>query len=325
MDVALQPDGKIVAVGKSGSDWAIARYLPDGSLDGGFSADGIVTTDFDGGFDTANGVAIDPDGTIVVAGHAAVSPAVCSSCFENDFAVARYDEHGVLDQSFGGGDGLVTTDLGTNTDLGTDVALDADGRIIVAGHVLTFVEDFALVRYERDGDVDTSFGGGPVITDFGRSNSDVILGIAVRPGDGKIVVAGHSDSNGSDEDFALAMYDPDGSLDTSLGNLGLVTTDISGRQFGNDFASDLAIQADGKIVLVGRNTSDTFADLAIVRYTADARLDETFGADGNGMIVTDFHGGFDAGKDVAIQPDGKIVAAVDASNGGSFGLARALP
>ena len=269
MDVALQPDGKIVAVGKSGIDWAVARYLPDGSLDGGFSDDGVVTTDFDGGVDAANGVVIDADDRIVVAGNASISPPGC--CFEHDFAVARYDEHGSLDPAFGGGDGLVTTDLGTNTDLGTDVALDADGRIIVAGHVLSFLEDFALVRYESDGDVDTSFGGGPVITDFGRSDSDVISGVAVRPDDGRIVVAGHSSSNGSDEDFALAMYRPDGALDTSLGNLGLVTTDISGRQFGNDFAEDLAIQANGKIVVVGSNTSDTIGDLAIVRYTADAR------------------------------------------------------
>ena len=318
MDVALQPDGKIVVVGRSGSDWAIARYLTNGAVDDEFGPEGtgIVRTDFDGSTtDTANGVVVDPEGRIVVAGHARL-------LFQHDFAVARYDESGILDPSFGG-DGLVTTDLGTNTDIAHDVALDADGRIIVGGEVRPSGGDFGLVRYESDGDVDTSFGGGPVITDFGRE--ELLKGIAVRPDDGKIVVAGSASSGLSPRDFALAMFDENGVPDTSIGDAGLVTTDVSpGQAFGHDFAEDLAIQADGKIVLAGRNTSDTFQDLAIVRYTRDGVVDASFGGDGEGVLLTDFHGGGDFGNDVALQPDGKIVAAVDASNGGGFSLARAL-
>jgi uncharacterized delta-60 repeat protein len=263
---------------------------------------------------------VGPDGRIVVAGSAAISPA--AGFFQHDFAVARYDEDGTADPAFGGGDGQVTTDFGGGTDLGNDVALDADGRIIVGGQVEQSTAS-GLVRYDSNGDLDTSFDGGPVITSSG--GRAIIKGVAVRPDDGRIVVAGNASSGGSEQDFALAVYREDGDVDTSFGALGLVTTDVSpGQAFADDFAEDLAIQADGKIVLVGRNTSDTFNDLALVRYSAGGEVDESFGG-ADGIIVTDFHGSGDRGNDVAIQPDGKIVAAVDASNGGSFSLARALP
>jgi uncharacterized delta-60 repeat protein len=159
----------------------------------------------------------------------------------------------------------------------------------------------------------------------GRHRAKVTQGGSRQP-DGKIVLAGSASSGLSVHDFALAMFDEDGALDTSIGEAGLVTTDVSpGQAFADDFAEDLAIQADGKIVLAGRNTSATFNDLAMVRYTDRGEVDESFGGDGEGILITDFHGAGDRGNDVAIGPDGKAVAAVDAANGGSFALARALP
>jgi uncharacterized delta-60 repeat protein len=322
MDVALQPDdGKIVVAGKSSSDWAVVRYLANGTPDPDFGTAGVVKTDFDAGTDVANGVAVDAEGRIVVGGNAAISPPVC--CFEHDLAVARYTPEGDPDPTFGGGDGLVTTDVGTDTDLGNDIAIDAEGRIVLAGQV-DQSSGSVIVRYESDGDVDTTFGGGPVVTDLGASA--VFEGVAIRPADGKIVLAGFASSGISEHDFALAMFDEDGALDTSIGAAGLVTTDVSpGQVFADDFANDLAIQADGRIVAVGRNTSATFQDLVMVRYTDRGEVDESFAGDGEGILITDFHGAGDVGNDVAIGPDGKAVAAVDASNGGSFALARALP
>jgi uncharacterized delta-60 repeat protein len=322
MDVALQPDdGKIVVAGKSGSDWAVARYLPDGTPDADFGAAGVVKTDFDAGFDAANGVAVDAEGRIVVGGNAAISPPVC--CVQNDLAVARYEPDGDPDPTFGGGDGLVTTDVGTDSDLGNDIAIDADGRIVLAGQV-DQSGGSVIVRYDSEGNVDPTFGGGPVVTDLDAGA--VFKGVAIRPADGKIVLAGFASSGISEHDFALAMFDEDGELDTSIGDSGLVTTDVSaGQVFANDFAEDLAIQADGRIVLAGTNTSSTFNDLAMVRYTDRGEVDESFGGDGEGILIVDFHGGRDRGNDVAIGPDGKAVAAVDAANGGSFALARALP
>jgi uncharacterized delta-60 repeat protein len=133
-------------------------------------------------------------------------------------------------------------------------------------------------------------------------------GVAVQP-DGKIVAAGNAVGT-TTFDFAVARYNPDGSVDTSFGNGGRVTTDLSADQ---DFGENLALQPDGKIVVVGQMTSATVYDLAIVRYTTDGSLDTSFGT--GGSLTTDFNGSGDLGKDVAIQADGKIVVAGYAANG----------
>jgi uncharacterized delta-60 repeat protein len=313
-DVAVQPDGKIVAVGRSESpdrDFAIVRYDSEGTPDDTFGDHGIVTTDFHDGADQANGVAIDAQGRIVVAGHAQV-PKGPGLGFENDFAVARYLPDGQSDGTFAG-DGTITTDLGTDTDLGNDLALDAAGRIVVVGQ-LDNSDQWGLARYSDTGVLDTGFG--PVVTSAGGS----LTGVAIRS-DGKIVVAGTA-FGGLDVDFALAMYDDSGTLDTSIGDAGIVTTDVSGgRQFGHDFAADLVLDDQERPVVVGRNTSDTFNDLAIVRYTRDGVVDASF--DGDGMLVVDVSLSGDQAQDVAIQADGKIVAA--GLSGFGFTVLRALP
>ena len=317
-DVAIDAEDRIVVAGQTSlgtGDFAVARYESDGDLDLTFGGgDGIVVTDFNLGPDSASGVAVQSDGKIVAAGNAGVSRGPGLG-FQNDFAVVRYEENGDVDLK-------VTTELGSDTDLGSDVAIDAQDRIIVGGQV-NEGDDFALVRYENDGGVDSSFSGGIVITDFG--GREVIKGIAVRP-DGRIVVAGYTSSQGTDYDYAVAQYDANGALDLSFGGLGLglATTDISGRQFGDDFGEDLALDADGGIVVVGRNTSDT-SDLVMVRYTEGGNLDGTFGVEGK--MVADFFGTGDVGTDVAVQADGKIVAAGYAPEGSTtrFVLARALP
>ena len=106
----------------------------------------------------------------------------------------------------------------------------------------------------------------------------------------------------------------------------LVTTDVSGDiDFGHDFAADVTLQADGRIVLVGRNTSDTVSDFALTRYTTDGTLDGSFGT--AGILTADLHGNGEFGTDVVVQPDGKIVAAGQTENGltTEFALLRVLP
>ena len=123
-DMASHPDGGFVVVGRtdgtgSNRDFGVVRYNDDGSLDTGFGGDGIVTTDFAGQADQANAVAVQADGKIVVAGLAARTGPLGA---DNDFALARYNTDGTLDPSFGG-DGLVTTDLGTRTDIARAVVI----------------------------------------------------------------------------------------------------------------------------------------------------------------------------------------------------------
>ena len=307
--VAIQSDGKIVAGGRgtTGDDFALARYNRDGSLDTSFGGDGKVSTDF-GGFDGAlGGVAIQPDGKIVAAGFTAAG---------DDFALARYNRDGSLDTSFDG-DGKVTTDFG-GLDVAFGVAIQPDGRIVAAG-AAGGDDFFALARYNRDGSLDTNFDGdGKVTTDFG--GFDQALEIAIQP-NGSIVTAGRTVASGTtgDDDFALARYNRDGSLDTSFEGDGKVTTDFG----ASDQAFGVAIQPNRKIVAAG------FAgdDFALARYNRDGSLDTSF--NGDGKVTTDFGGPSDVAFGVAIQPDGGIVAAgaapaTESGQFGDFGLARYL-
>ncbi len=276
-----------------------------GDLDPSFDTDGRVTTDF-GGFDTAQAVAVQADGKIITAGRTFPSGG------SNDFALARYNTDGSLDTTFNG-DGRVTTDFGGD-EVAEGVAVQTDGKIVAAGRTGGVV-DFALVRYNTDGSLDTTFNGdGRVTTDFG--GDEVAVAVAVQA-DGSIVAAGGSTVGSND--FALARYNRDGSLDTTFDTDGKVTTDVG----GNDQLWDAALQADGKIVAVG----NVFAgpggsDLALVRYNTDGSLDTTFDTDGK--VTTDFAGGSEQAKTVALQADGKIVAAGDSSTGSDldFALAR---
>ena len=318
LDAALLPDGGFVLVGRTDGpgfnrNFAVVRYHADGSLDTTFGNSGIVTTDFGGQVDQANAVAVQPDGKIVVAGLAARTGPFGA---DNDVALVRYLADGTLDTSFGG-DGIVTTDLGTRTDVGRAVVVQSDGRIVVAG---TADDDVALVRYTDTGEVDTSFGrDGVTITDFG--SDDFANGVALMA-DGRILVAGHTLGAGLNIDFALARYSADGALDHSFGSDGIVTTDVGG---GDDFAEGLTVDANGRVVVVGRATSSTILDMAVVRYDSEGTLDAGFGE--NGLVTVDFHGKGEFGQDVAVQSDGKIVAAGYTANGidTEFALVRINP
>jgi uncharacterized delta-60 repeat protein len=154
----------------------------------------------------------------------------------------------------------------------------------------------------QPGDLDTTFDfDGKVTTDFGGP-FDRGSGVAIQS-DGRIVVAGVSGDDVSGNDFVLARYKRDGTLDADFDIDGKVTTD-----FGSRFeeASSVAIQPDGKIVAAGFSGDFLVGDFALARYNRDGSLDTTFDADGK--VTTDF-GSFDQALGVAIQPDGRIVAA----------------
>ena len=220
------------------------------------------------------------------------------------FALVRYDTDGSLDTSFGG-DGKVTTDFTRFVDDGLAVALQPDGKIVMVGGAGFGGpnERFALARYNTDGSPDTTFGGdGKLTTDF-SPYPDVAFAVAIQ-GDGHIVVAGGARLLPyPNPTWALARYDTDGSLDTSFGGDGKVTTDFTR---GDDDAYSMALQADGKIVVAGQAALRN-AKFALARYGTDGSLDPTFGADGK--LVTNITPGYDSAFQVVIQPDGKIVAA----------------
>lgn len=290
-DVALQPDGKIVTVGTNMDagwltpDFSLMRHNADGSLDTAFGDGGEVITDFTEGEDLAQAVALQPDGKIVVVGRTGEPDGGC--CW---FTVARYDANGSLDPSFGD-EGWVRADFGDNGASDAQaVVVQSDGKIVAAGQS---GGDFAVVRYEADGDPDTDFGeDGQVLTAFagGAYGHDMAL-----QSDGRIVVAGNAGSPSID--FALARYDTDGSLDTSFGGDGRVTTPLN----GDDSARAVVVQPDGRIVAAGFSNYDS----ALTRYNTDGSLDPGFGT--GGRVTTDFNGTVDRAFDLALQPDGRIV------------------
>ena len=203
------------------------------------------------------------------------------------------------------------------------VVLQPDGKIVAVG---ASGGGFALARYQPDGTLDTTFGNdGLVITDFGGDTAGSAAFAAVRQPNGKIVAAGFAIARLGFEmfDFALARYHPDGTLDTTFGGDGLVTTDFGER----DEAFAVALQPDGKIVSAGSTINARLqgvGEFALTRHNRDGTPDATFGS--NGRVTTDFLGGFDVARGVAVLPAGQIVAAGIAKNvRDDFALARYLP
>lgn len=304
LSVAIQADGKIVAVGNSsdggGPAFAVARYDSFGALDPSFGGTGWITTQVSPAGQSADSVAIQADGKILVAGSAVGT--------DYDFAIVRYDADGALDASFGG-TGIVTTPIGTSTsDAIFSIAVQSDGKIVAVGQSGSSGWSIALARYNPDGTLDASFGGGTgkVTTTIGAI-SDRATSVALQA-DGRIVVTGTSYVDGSDENVVVARYEADGALDGSFGTgAGFVITEIG--SFG-DFARSVAVQSDGRIVVAGstqRSASFLDVDVMMVRYDASGALDASFG--GTGKVITPIGPTYDEALSMAIQMDGKIVVA----------------
>jgi uncharacterized delta-60 repeat protein len=258
--------------------------------------DAVARTPFGDFNDWGRAVATQADGKIVVAGQAGTG-----------FGVARYGADAVLDDTFGVS-GIVSTAIGEYGSAGCAVAVQADGKIVVAGWANNGMDqDFALVRYNPEGTLDAGFGSDGIVTTAVGSGDDVAYAVAVQA-DGKIVVAGCA-FNGSDGDFALARYHSDGALDSTFGAGGIVTTAVGS---GDDCAYGLALQSDGAIVVAGFASDGGTSVFALARYGGGGSLDTGFGS--GGTVTVSLGGIDDQARGVAVQADGKIVAAGYAQN-----------
>ena len=321
--VAIQADGKIVAVGKSdvlsrsNADFAVARYNIDGSLDSSFHTDGRLITDF-GGDETTYAVALQPNGKIVVAGQ------TCASFGDCDIALARYNRGGALDITFSG-DGKQTANLGTNGSHGSHggLAIQSDGKIVVAGYMPNGTDqDFVVFRYLSNGTLDTTFSGeGKAKINFGTGRNDIAEDLVIQS-DGKIVIAGGTFSDGPSRnyDFAVARMNSNGSLDTTFSSNGKQTTNFG----ADDIAHSVTLEADGKIVLAGEKHTSTAPSIyfAIARYNANGSLDTTFNGTGKKAFSV-IPGVSSRANHVIVQSNGMIVMMGWA--GTDFALARLNP
>jgi uncharacterized delta-60 repeat protein len=311
--VAVQPDGKILVAGDASQgghlQFAVLRYLSNGAPDPGFNGTGHVVFPIAGFSDVAYAIALQPDGKIVLAGTAAAG-----GVFQ--FAVARLTSGGTLDPSFNG-TGKALSVVGTGGAFALGVAVQKDGGIVAAGFGSNGADlDFALARFTKAGVLDTSFGGlGVVLTPVGAGD-DEAEAVAIQK-DGKLVAGGWATVGGKKR-FAAARYLPSGALDASFGSGGKVTTSIANS---DDEAAAVAVQKDGKIVLAGKSLIGSNNAFGLLRYTKTGALDTGFGT--GGTLVTTFGPGTAVAGGLAIQPDGKIVAAGYATGAGNLDFAVA--
>jgi uncharacterized delta-60 repeat protein len=286
-DVALDGNGKIVVGGpvtmstaEGGRNFAVARYNLDGTLDTSFNASGttpgIVVTPVAPGAnsDLISSMAVDGDGKIVVVGQANMGTGAGGF----NFALARYNRDGTLDSSFDT-DGKMTTAMapGDNIDvISFALAIDDNGKILVGGVADMGTGagyfDWALARYNADGSLDGSFDGDGRLTmpvSAGDSDDD-LEGLVIQP-TGKIMVGGSTSATEVtvDGDFALARYNPDGTLDSTFGSDGLVVTRLAPGT-NDDAIFGIATQGGGTIVASGECVmgSTTGRDVCVARYNA---------------------------------------------------------
>ncbi len=205
--------------------------------------------------------------------------------------------------------GRVQTSIGGGDERARSLAFQSDGKIVVAGYAENGLDtDIAVARYLSDGRLDADFGtDGIVLTPIGVS-FDEATGIAMQS-DGKIIVCGFA-YNGSNDDFVVVRYLTNGAQDSSFGRDGVVTTQIGGS---DDRAYGLAVQSNGRIVVVGSAHTGSNAEVSLVRYLSNGSLDLSFGS--GGKVTTNVAAGDDLGYSLALQRDGKIVVTGQADNG----------
>ena len=300
-EVALQKDGKIVVAGygmkslASFKGLSMARYLQNGEMDYDFGNLGVihkVTMNLEG---EVNSVVIQKDDKIVVVGYS-ISPTTNNE----EITLVRFTENGKVDKSFGN-KGLIVTEISSEKEVGESIAIQPDGKIVVVGttqHNPSF--DVVLVRYDEYGHLDPYFGiGGIVITDI---NSGVDIGKSlVIQSDGKLIVSGFT-YVGNKFFMTLLRYDSNGVLDPTFGESGIVITDISGKRG----RMDLALQNDGKIILVGPSEVEKSHHFTLLRFNKNGSLDKSFGKNG---VTKTIIGDYSEAESVALDSYGNIVVA----------------
>jgi uncharacterized delta-60 repeat protein len=341
--VAVQADGKIVVLGTSTSvegseNMIVARLNANGSLDTTFGVgsdgtpDGFVSLSLGDGDDSADALTLQADGKIVVAGTTTSVDAGSTN-----IVVARLTTSGGLDATFGAGnsdgtpDGFVNISLGDGDDEAQALGVQSNGKIVVVGNSNSVGDgssNIALARLNADGSLDTSFGAGNSdgtpdgIVNLSLGDGDDESDTLAIQADGKILVGGTTTSyvaSITSANIAVARLNANGSLDTTFGAGtsdgsidGVVTLSLGD---GEDSGQSVAVQADGKIVVLGTSTSlEGSENIIVARLNSNGSLDTSFGAGStddtpSGYVNLSLGDGDDAADGLALQTNGKIVVA----------------
>ncbi len=311
LGLALQTDGKIIAVGQyyngTDRDMLVLRYLDDGTPDPGFADQGVFV--YPGtvpGTNLAFGVALQKDGKILVTGES-------SNGSNQDLILLRLTPTGILDGTFGAGGVVTYPGSGGGLDRGFAVTVQDDEKIVVAGAVTIQTQDDLLaLRYKPDGTPDTDFATQGVFLYSGAGDrSDYGYGVSVQP-DGKIVVIGVSTDPSDIPRLIVLRLTAQGTLDLTFGTQGVMTFPAKGTAQASGYG--MAFQRDGKILVVGSQVDGSGEDVLVLRLNANGTLDETFGVNGTVLFQGDALG-IARGLGLALQQDGKIVVTGFTFNG----------
>jgi len=340
-------NGKILVAGGVGDDFFLGRFNADGTVDNSFGTDGYVRTDLGGNNDAAYAVALLSNGSILVGGKGGVDPAQAAlvrysseGALDAAFGtngvlllgaqtqmidvsgivlqgekilirsawpckISRLNADGSLDSSFGSNGTTETPVVGSP--YSSMLRLDGEGRIL-AGGIVVAEQDMAAARLDANGALDSTFGDGGVATvQFATQMWSRADALTIQD-DGKIVLAGVTDTGGSNYAFGLARLTELGEIDTSFGSGGTVTTTFAFDTEIIDYeAHGVAIQPDGKIVAFGSGYTETGSRgrFLLARYGADGSLDASFGS--GGLVATVPTETSNYGEAMGIQSDGKIV------------------
>jgi uncharacterized delta-60 repeat protein len=338
MSMALQPDGKIVAVGNAGltqkgknyTTFAVVRYNANGSLDTSFGSGGITLTAIGPGNngidyfpstfqDCANSVIVDSSGAIIVSGTANPNN---GSLNDNRVAVARYKSNGKLDASFGSGGIVFGPQIGGQPTNATSLAKTPSGNIVVGASVSSTSNvsinsgGISLFQFTSSGKLDTPFGTNGVVSGVvpAGATTSFVNSLLIQS-NGNILAA--ASSKFATNQQTLVSFTSTGAIDTSFGNQGFV---VNADALGGKV---LAKAANGDILVSGtaKNPADNTNIFCAAAYLPNGSRDVTYGT--NGLATAGISGRNVGGMAMSLQADGKIVVAGTASN--TPALARFLP
>lgn len=269
----------------------------DGSLDKTFGTDGIAKVTLGDSGDNVFGFAVHPDGKSIEVGRHLDGA-------DYKWQFVRMTRAGTLDTTFGtNGVALLDIRPGNADEYALAVAVQPDGKIVLAGYTQPngSTSSFAMARVNPNGTLDGTFDGdGKFTTQIVAGSAAFAFSIAVQR-DGNIIAAGTA---GNFAEFGFVRVTPTGALDTTFHGTGKLAVDVGTT---NELATSVVLQPDGKIVAGGTIGTEPNEDMALVRLDASGVLDPTF--DGDGRVITNFAGSDDSISTIALQPDGKIVAA----------------
>ena len=308
-DIALQPDGSIVVLGRQTGAYSVGRYFSDGTLDTSFGNQGTTLRYFGRMLDIPKALAIEPNGKIVTVGYSQ-DDAPTFGLLPPRAVISQLNADGTNDTSFGS-DGALQLQVDGIGTYATSVVALSDGKILVAGYTDPTQPSLFVARLLPNGALDATFGVGGIAKYLEVNTIPTVWDMKLQA-DGKIVLVGDTAANPRPL-ATVTRLNPDGSLDSTFGTAGISKFSISPTL---DTAQSVAIAPDGKIVVSASSNQLPTPDIdyfttGVVRLLPNGVLDTSFGNAGTKMLELGV--GQEYSRDVLVQQDGKILVVGDKS------------